>query len=405
MAVAVNSTVPLELQKRFDQAIDYYLHPTTFQQIARARLDIEPPPSLYNESFTAAHARHAAEWIADNNPNAYPPNARTEFVEARRNEIIAGIFSPEYWAPSSMISHNTEMGLATCSESFDPIPPEYVTPGSNNSNCNYTTIASTYTTPAINTGLPNPAPGYAGATAAGLYTDTWRAQARINLDLPRAIDRRTRAPIYIIMDYTVHEQNSARGNRALLGYTLTPSPRGGGISQFAASGITKNEISFSIPRYHFPESTGPGYDTTVTRRDIHPVRIEADAETQIEPVLKTIQYLVAPAAALGKYHAGNLNQSTSWAITITAWTPRVSPTLQRLTGAIANRPATISQARGVLLSTTTGAIANRPATISRARGALLTTTTGAIANKPATISRDRANLSTKNSTQKYTQTL
>lgn len=264
------------------------------------------PKKATKGETTRARARVAAEWLARHWPKDVAVQGGPAFIRARTREILNGSYPARYWYKCEQLAHSTavsEPGFATAAT--QPQPP-YYEPLALNTNALYKKTARRYPTPSFGTGLPNPAPGWAGSVVAGAWRDEWMAQAEIDYHLPQPFDANDPQPLFAKSTILWHVVGSGHGNKIWFGSQIQatlwqqdePSPR----DETALAG----QARYYVYTYPLPSDAPPGYDRSMQRTFQH------DALLRPSPRLHTFEdcdrctLRIAPCPPMGKYRYGNM---------------------------------------------------------------------------------------------------
>lgn len=131
-------------------------------------------------------AYNAANWLADHHSKEVKKVGRPVFLAQRVNEILAGIFPEQFWEPCPMVEEQTMKALPTIDYNAPQPPEKFITPGSKNTVCKYTTCTPD-TGNASNAGYTNPY---------GFFVDLFSKQKNYKFEIPKPLWSVPRRPLF-----------------------------------------------------------------------------------------------------------------------------------------------------------------------------------------------------------------
>jgi hypothetical protein len=216
MVRAVNLAIPPQLQEQYLQVINPQQRSdlSDFQLSLSGHARYPRPPD--ERSFIQKRADLAAEWLALRFAKWSSKKAMVSFIRDRSNEMLAGVFNPEYWI--QFTNEYDDCVKVQFESNLNPnhIPEPYRDPLRRASRTTPYRVEKYYPLPAPQTGLPYPSPGWYGDVQNTQYELRYVVNRRFQFGTTEAFHYLTYRPLFVKFDWTIDAYASFRGNRIWL---------------------------------------------------------------------------------------------------------------------------------------------------------------------------------------------
>lgn len=209
-----------------------------------------PKPNPDLAAFKRLGEIVATEYLAATG-QGLPPNGVFELIQ----NMILGIYPPEYFRPCPLEERVTLISTPTCEPDPDPPPYGYRTPAFLPTICDYPD------------GVPDSGqPGSYGEKEAGYWHDRWLRWNRYRFNALAFSYPEKHERVAVLWDVTVSIEAASRGSRPMVSLNLKAeaSPSGSGPAESTTPPLLKKTIFYW--RFKVPPSAPPYYNASQVRR-------------------------------------------------------------------------------------------------------------------------------------------